>query len=57
MAGAAIQRQIDELAFICDAMAIVAADVLMPAPQRKTRGLMRERDFGNILPGVYRMAA
>lgn len=45
MAGAALQRQIDELRRALLRVAMITADVLMQPEQRKTRGLMHRRNL------------
>lgn len=57
MARAALQRHVDELSRARLRVAIIAAHVLMLTLQRKARFLMHERNFGNILPALQRMAA
>lgn len=56
MARAALQRHVDELSRARLRVAIIAAHVLMLTLQRKARFLMHERNFGNILPALQRMA-
>lgn len=43
VAGAALQRHIDESAFALCGVTIIAADMLVPPEQWKTRGLMHDR--------------
>ncbi len=45
MANPALQRHVDEFAFARRGVAIVTADVLVPAPQRETGRLMYDRHF------------
>jgi hypothetical protein len=56
MADAALQRHIDKLAFALHCVTIIAADVLVPAEQRKPRGLMNNGYFCDIGPGLKRVA-
>lgn len=45
MTNPALQRHVDELARTLHRVAIIATDVLVPANQGKSRGLMYDGDF------------